>query len=159
MAKAYATRSHARGFTLLEPIVALVIISGAGMALFSWINDSIGTLQRLQQNAARNAATHNAIEFMQSVNPMLDPDGERDFGAYRVHWNAAATTPVHDGVGYPSGQDVYQFALYRTHVVAVTADDPHWIELDMKLVGYKKVREVFTPLGTVIPGSGGGAAR
>jgi general secretion pathway protein I len=147
---------RSKGFTLLEAIVALVIISGAGMALFGWINDSINTLQRLQQNASRNAATRNAIEFMQSVNPMLTPNGERDFGAYRVHWEADATTSIHDGVGYPSGQDIYQFALYHAHVVAITADDPHWVELDMKLVGYKKVRDAVSVLGTALPSPGAG---
>ncbi|MFN7475909.1 MAG: prepilin-type N-terminal cleavage/methylation domain-containing protein [Burkholderiales bacterium] len=37
------------GFTLLEAIVALVLLTTAGLALFSWINNGFDSLQRIER--------------------------------------------------------------------------------------------------------------
>ncbi|MCA3034435.1 MAG: type II secretion system protein, partial [Rhodocyclaceae bacterium] len=55
--------SDVRGFTLLEAIVALVLLSTAGLVLFSWINASFDGLARIEQSNARAAAELNAMEF------------------------------------------------------------------------------------------------
>ena len=129
------------GFTLLEAIVALVLIGTAGMALFSWINSSIVSLRRVEDANARNAAASNIIEYMQSVNPMLTPDGKVDFGAYQIRWKSDPLTAVVDGVSNPQGASLFQLGMYETKIEAVKADDPRWFDLKLNLVGYKKVRE------------------
>jgi general secretion pathway protein I len=129
------------GFTLLEAIVALVLIGGAGMALFSWINSSIVSLRRVEDANARNEAASNIIEYMQAVNPMLTPDGKADFGAYQIKWKSDQQVDTVDGVSNPQGTSLFQLGLYQTRIEAIKADDPHWFDLKLTLVGYKKVRE------------------
>lgn len=134
-----------RGFSLLEAMVALVILSSSGMALFSWVNASISSLRRVEDANARTAATLNAMEFMQSVNPMLRPEGRMELGDYRIAWQSQAATTVLDGSAYPRGQSLYQLALYDTVVKAYRGRDEYWFEFHMKQVGFKKVRALVNP--------------
>ena len=134
------TPARHAGFTLLEAIVALVLISSAGMALFSWINGNIMALTRIHDVNARSEATANILEYMYRVNPMLTPEGQAPLGAYSIVWRSQATTNVTDGVNYPRGQSLYQLALYRTTVSVKTAAGHAWFELKLRQVGYKRVR-------------------
>lgn len=133
-----------KGFTLLEAMVALVLIGGAGMALFTWVNSSIVALRRVEDANARNDAIANVIEYMQAVNPMQTPEGKADFGAYQIQWKAEPATATVDGVSNPNGTSLYQLSLYQTRIAAVKSDDPRWFDLTLTLAGYKKVREAPT---------------
>lgn len=130
-----------RGFSLLEAMVAMVILGSAGMALFSWVNASIASLRRVEDANARSAATLNALEYMQSVNPMLRPEGRIDLGTFELAWRAERSGAFADGVNYPRGLGDYQLALYDTQVRAYRADAQEWFELKLTLVGYKRVRQ------------------
>ena len=131
------------GFTLIEAIVALVLIATTGMALFSWINSNIITLNRVQEINAENAATINAVEYMHNVNPMASPEGQVDLGSYRLLWKAQATTDTRDGAGYPYGVGLYQLNLYQTKVTIQKPDGQFWLAFSLQQVGHKKVRELF----------------
>lgn len=134
-----------QGFTLLEAIVALVLIGSVGMALFGWINTNIMTLSRVQAINAESDAKLNALEYMNSVNPMLAPEGQADLGAYRLRWQAEAITEVRDGANYPFGISLYQLALYRTQVTVKKSGGEPWFDLTLRQVGYKKMRELRLP--------------
>ena len=130
-----------RGFSLLEAVVAMVLISGAGAALFSWINTELGSVSRLQQSNAKAEALVNVLELMTMVNPMLNPEGALSFAAYRLTWKAQEVTPVQDGLSYPRGISLYQLALYDTLVRVVNPDGTPWFDFTLRQVGYKRVRD------------------
>lgn len=135
---ARANRSPARqqhGFTLLEAIVALVLISSAGMALFSWINNNISTLSRIHDANTQSEATLNILEYMRLINPMLTPQGKAALGNYRIDWESQPATLI---VDKPSS--LYQFALYQTRIGVEDSDGRAWFELSLQQVGYKQVR-------------------
>ena len=134
-----------RGFSLLEAIVAMVLIGGAGMALFSWINTNLVSLARIQEINVQAEATANVVEYMNAVNPMLSPEGKADLGAYRVRWKAEPVTAFQDGANYPKGISLYRLALYQTTVTVEQADGAKWFEFALQQVGYKKVREIKLP--------------
>lgn len=130
-----------RGFSLLEAVVAMVLISGTGAALFSWINTELASVSRLQQSNARAEALANVLELMHTVNPMLTPEGTLSVAAFRLTWNAKAVTPIQDGVSYPQGISLYQLALYDTMVRVINPDGTLWFDLTLRQVGYKRVRD------------------
>lgn len=136
---------HQRGFSLIEAIVALVLISTTGMALFAWVNTNLITLSRIQAIDAENEATQNVLEYMNSVNPMLRPEGKTDLGAYRLEWRSEASTDIRDGANYPFGISLYQFALYQTRIMVNKSSGEPWFSLELQQVGYKKVRELLLP--------------
>lgn len=134
------------GFTLIEAIVALVLIATTGMALFGWINSNIITLNRVQEINAENAATLNAVEYMNNINPMTSPEGQTNLGPYRLSWKAEAATEPRDGANYPFGVSLYQLGLYQTKITLQKPDGQFWFTFTLQQIGYKKVRELLRPL-------------
>lgn len=132
------------GFTLLEAIVALVLISSAGLALFGWINGNIMALTRIHDANARSEATVNVLEYMNRVNPMLSPEGKAPLGTYSIQWRSRPISDVADGADYPVGTSPYQLALYSTTVSVTSERGQEWFEFQLQQVGYKKVRATRT---------------
>ena len=129
----------------MEAIVSLVLIATTGMALFSWVNSNITTLQRVMDNNARSAATQNALQYLQNINPMTTPEGHADLGTYHITWAATPATEPRDGAGYPVGTGYYQMALYQTQVKINKTDDQAWFAFEVQQLGYKKVRKSMLP--------------
>ena len=138
-------RARILGFSLLEAVVALALIGGVGMALFAWINSNVMALSRVQDANARAEATANVLEYMNTVNPMSNPEGKATLGTYRLNWKAAPITATQDGAAYPSGIGLYQFALYDNVIKVETTDGEPWFNLTLRQVGYKRVRELRLP--------------
>jgi general secretion pathway protein I len=136
--------SKQHGFTLIEATVALVLIATTGMALFSWINTNITTLNRVQEINAINAATLNAVEYMNNINPVNSPEGQANLGSARLSWKAEADTELRDGVSYPFGISLYQLGLYQTKITVQKPDGTFWFTFTLQQVGYKKVRGLPT---------------
>jgi general secretion pathway protein I len=135
-------KSKQNGFTIIEAIVAMVLIATSGMALFSWINSNIITLNRIQEVNAVNAATANALEYVTTINPMANPQGKADLGAYLLEWDATASTETRDGADYPYSISLFQLNLYQTKVTLKKPGGQVWFTFDVQQVGYKKVREL-----------------
>ena len=130
-------RSRQRGFSLLEAVVAMVLISGVGYALFGWINSNIMSLNLIRDANARAEATQNILEYMSTINPMLKPEGNASLGLYKIRWQSKPVTLVQDG------KSLYQLALYDTMVRTEGGDGQQWFEFRLRQVGYKKVREIY----------------
>jgi len=125
-----------QGFTLLEAIVALVLITTTGMALLSWINTNLITLQRVQQVQQRHEAMRNALAFMETVNPLASPQGEETVGIYIFRWQARAIELPKNGKG------LYQLALYDTDIEVLLNDKRQLVaRFTLRQVGFKQVHE------------------
>ncbi len=134
------SRGAQGGFTLMEAIVAMVLISGVGIALYGWINGNIVALSRVHDANARSEATTNVLEYMHRVNPMLVPEGRAALGAYAIRWRANPASPTAEGVAFPRGRSLYQLALFDTTVAVTGEGGDAWFELKLRQVGYKQVR-------------------
>lgn len=133
------SRSRQHGFSLLEAVVAMVLISGAGYALFGWINSNIMSLSSIREANARAEATQNILEYMNGVNPMLRPQGSANLGQYKIRWESKPIT-------LPQlGSSLHQLALYETRVNAENTATQPWFEFQLRQVGYKKVRDRLPP--------------
>ncbi len=120
----------------------MVLIATSGMALFSWINSNIITLNRIQEINAVNAATANALEYVNTINPMSTPQGKTELGAYQLDWNATASTETRDGADYPYSISLFQLNLYQTKVTLKKPGGQVWFTFEVQQVGYKRVREL-----------------
>ncbi len=120
------------GFTLLEAIVALVLISSTGMALLNWINTNLMTLQHVQQTYQRHEAMRNALAFMDTVNPQIRTQGKETVGIYTFRWEAQ-TVKLPKG-----GKGIYQISLYDTQV-EVIFEKTLLARFTLRQVGFKQV--------------------
>jgi general secretion pathway protein I len=138
-------RGGGAGFSLIEAVVALALIGGVGIALLSWINSNIDALGRVQDANARAEATVNVLEFMNTVNPMLTPEGKATFGTYQLTWKATPITAKQDGANYPGGVSLYQLSLYENVVAVASMGGDPWFSFTLRQVGYKRVRDLRLP--------------
>lgn len=139
--RAGGSAAHARGFTLLEAIVALVIFSLGAFALYGWLSSNLYTLGRVEARREAVAVARSALDMMRRVNPMETPTGSRRVDALEVAWTSTPLQPPRDGrsqVGLPTA---FQVGLYVVDV-RVRLDDREVERFELRLLGHKQVRSL-----------------
>jgi general secretion pathway protein I len=126
-----------RGFTLLEAIVALVLIATIGMSLLNWINTNLITLGRVQQVLQRHEATRSALVFMDTVNPLEQPHGEQTVGVYKFNWKAQAVELPKTGVDSTGAAGFFEVGLYDT-VIDVSLENTLIVRFALRQVGFRQ---------------------
>lgn len=129
-----------QGFSLLEAIVALVLVATTGMALLDWINTNLITLRRVSAVQQRQTAIRNALTFMELVNPLVDPKGQEKFDLFTIRWQAKPLELPKDGISSVGYMSLYQVSLYDTEV-SVYADEQRLAQFKVRQVGFKQVRQ------------------
>jgi len=130
-----------KGFTVLEAIVALILLATIGMALFSWINTNFISLHRIQQAQYRNDAIRNALAFIKTVNPLENPEGEETLGIHTFRWQSEAVKLPKDGISASGGIGLFQVALYDVKM-EVSNQNEILARFTVRQVGYRQVREL-----------------
>ena len=128
------------GFSLLEAIVALALVASVGMTLLSWLNNSLLGLRRAQAVSDIQAARRNALAYLETLNPMVTPQGEAELGGWRLRWQAREVEPTRDGVDHPIGISLYLMGLYDTRVWLERGPDAT-DEFVLRQVGYRQARQ------------------
>lgn len=132
------SRAHARGFTLLEAIVALVIFSLGSMALYAWLATNLRTLERVEAARAQAALVRAGLDVVRHVNPMTDPTGGRDAGDLRVEWRARPLEPIRASVTQAGIRGAFEVGLYELDVRMLARGVP-LDEVKVRQVGYRYV--------------------
>lgn len=128
-----------RGFTLLETIIALVLISSVGMALLSWVHSNIMNLQQVRNANERNQAIRNTLSFMDTVNPSLIPTGEHQLGMFLIRWQANLVDGPKDGITLDGRIGYFQLALFDNYIT-ILKDDQILTQFALRQTGYQQVR-------------------
>jgi general secretion pathway protein I len=128
-----------KGFTLLEAIVALVLVATTGVALLDWINTNLFSLQRVEASQQRVEAIRNALAFMETVNPFTDQYGEETIGIYKISWNAMPVKSPRDGMNTGGYISLFRVGLYDTNV-EVYSENTLLARFTLRQVGFKQVR-------------------
>lgn len=131
---------NARGFTLLEAIVALVVFSLGAFALYGWLSTNTIALQRIGERREVAEIRASAIDLMRLVNPMAQPSGRRRIDDLQVQWQGTLLEPAKPGVtqiGLPS--TLFEIGLYHVDV-RVLRDQRIVDRFSMRQVGYRQVR-------------------
>jgi prepilin-type N-terminal cleavage/methylation domain-containing protein len=126
--------SPAAGFTLIEVIVALVILAISLMAFYEFLSSSLHAADRVRRAAAAYDRAENALALARALNPMESPDGTLDLGGYRIHWRAEPVGAARVSTAYPSGKGRFIVALYR--LVFDFPDDRDFAPVEVTKLGY-----------------------
>jgi general secretion pathway protein I len=121
-----------RGFGLLEAVVAMALLAGTGIALFTWINQNLDAASRLRGHEQRAQLLLAAQALVETVNPMRAPSGQLEAGDLALTWNAEPIEPLRANATFnperPAGP--WQVGLYRLQVQA--RDRKSGIELEFE---------------------------
>jgi general secretion pathway protein I len=128
------------GFTLLEVIVALVILSTSGLVLFGWISQNLATATRLRESQARSQLQLEGISWLAVINPAVEPEGERELGDLRLSWRTTLVEPMRNE--YDSGgllQSRWTIGLYRANAVVTHLKTGLHVEWEQVMAGWRPV--------------------
>lgn len=133
-------RPEARGFTLLEAIVALAILAAAGLAAFAAMSRSMDMLSRAERSRDLDRASRNALALLETVNFMDRPEGSAELGGYRAEWAAATVEPPRDTLTSYMHPGLYSVALYDVHV-RIFRGSVVEREFDVRRASFRQVRK------------------
>ena len=129
----------ARGFTLLEAIVAMVIFSMGAFALYAWLSANVITLQRIGERREAAEAVHSALGLVRRVNPMEDPTGFREVGDMVVRWNAKPVEAPRQGRNQTGLPTAFEIGLYDLDV-GVFSSGREIERFRVRQVGYRQTQ-------------------
>ena len=119
--------------------MAIVLLSTSGIALYSWINSSLMSVNRVRDVIEQQQIVRETLPYIETINPMLASNGRKRLGQYELQWDAQLVENIRDGVEFPDGISVYQLGLYRVEVQVFMGDKSY--SYNVRQVGYKKTRE------------------
>lgn len=130
---------RARGFTLLEAVVALAILAAAGMALFAAMSQAVQMTARAERAREDDVALRNALARIEQVNPTETPDGEAPLGAYELRWRSSLVEPALPGATGYLLPGYFEVGLYELEL-ELWRDGELRREASLRRVGYRQVR-------------------
>ena len=136
------------GFTLIEALVALVILGTVMVAFFDFLSGSLLGARRIEAASLAYDRRTNALEIATAINPMEMPQGTLNLGAYKVTWTSRAISNIQQNSGYPAGSGVFKVALYQ--LTFTFPDDLQVPPIKVTRVGYHRDNVPLTPF-TDIP--------
>ena len=105
--------SSNRGFTLLEAIVALTILSMGLMAAFSWFNQGILHLIWINDLALEEVVTEEVLSRLELEDFTHKGSGSYQLEDYIISWQATPMEPTKEGVSAMGGRSLYDISLYN----------------------------------------------
>lgn len=143
MIRSPRTPHASSGFGLLEAIVALTLLAGTGMALFSWINQNLQTASRLRVHEQESRLLLSAQTLIDTVNPLLTPTGRLEVGGVSVSWQAAALEAARANAGFSEGvTGPWQVGLYRLRVQAQDSVQGVELRFEQWRIGSRRLQPV-----------------
>lgn len=133
-------KKHNAGISLLEMLVALALLAISGTVLFDWLYQVNVRMRHLQEQQAQVLAQMRAVQFLNSVNPALRPQGEQAFSDFVLDWSAQAATPsrkILDASDTPVATDLAVYAVRAR--LRRPADVAPWVEFDTRLPGWRNL--------------------
>jgi prepilin-type N-terminal cleavage/methylation domain-containing protein len=128
--------SRAAGFTLVETLVALVILAASLLVFYEFLAGALNGAAAAERAATAYDRRQSALALASSLNPMETPEGSFDLGPYRIHWRAERIGAVRQSSGFPSGKGPFSIGLYR--VVLDFPGERGLPEVEVTKLGYHR---------------------
>ena len=135
------------GFTLLEAIVALVIMAAVIVPLLSFIGQMARSLHIAAESNERSFAEQAAVALLDPVNPMVEPQGELALdNDVSVSWTSEVLVPPNSDMLMGGGLPGFKWGFYRVLVTLTRSDrEGDWFTFEMRKVGYDHLQAAGAP--------------
>jgi general secretion pathway protein I len=145
LARACPRPGCASGFTLIEAIIALVILSGSVIVFYNFLTTALNSADRVQAASIAYDRHMNALALVTSLNPMDFPDGVFDLGTYHIQWASQILGNVRQSSRYPTGRGIFKVGLYR--ITLSFPDDSQMAPITVTRLGYRRDDLPDSPMG------------
>lgn len=136
-----------RGFSLLEAMVAVLIVGTLTATCFSLLGRSLSLSSRIQAELDRTRAVASALEVVRRSNPMTEQEGRFELDDCVVSWTSKPLLPSRRNAVPPNAQGPFEVGLYEI-LVRGTRHEQAWFEFTVEQVGYRRVPEgIAVPFG------------
>jgi len=128
-----------QGFSLLEAIVALVLMATCLMALYAWLSANTLALNRAGWHVRALQDARAARAVLDTINPMAEPRGVRELPPLTIRWTAQPASEQRFGInrfGRPTQFDVRLYDLE----VEVLRDGAVVREFNLRKTGWVAAR-------------------
>ncbi len=130
---------RASGFTLLEAIVALVIMAAVMIPLLSFISATAQALITAAETNERSFAQQAAVAMLEPLNPFEEPSGTLSLDQdVTVSWISEEILPQMKDVALGSPLSGFTFGFYKLTVTLARPDRDPWFTFEMRKAGYAK---------------------
>lgn len=106
-------QQHSTGMTLLEVLVALVIFSGAGLAMFGLVNNSLLGLAHVQDISRQTRAVEKLAEYLEAFDPAELQSGTFLHEDLRVNWRTRVLAGPRSGRSSLGARGSYDLELHE----------------------------------------------
>lgn len=113
---------RARGFTLLEAVVALTILGFALLGAFGWINGDLIALGRVRELALEEAVVGQALAELEQVDLSQQPEGRLAWQGFTIDWRARAFEEPRQGRSVIGARGAWDLALYEVELEIANGD-------------------------------------
>lgn len=127
------------GFSLLEAIVAMVVMSTAMLALYGWLSGSILGLSRAHDSARLLEDKRAAVALIETVNPMLEPRGQMEISGLQVRWSTTDVASRRSGRSRAGMPTLFDLGLYDMNVEVLRDGKPAGT-FTLRRAGWEAVR-------------------
>ena len=111
------------GFTLLEAMTAIVILSMGMLAAYSWINLSIDSIVRSSEVFSQEALISEALQDVKSSNLNVTKDGTLQHGDLQVEWQVVPLE-TRSGVNNVGFVGLYDHTLHELSIEILNGGKP-----------------------------------
>ena len=134
-----SSRRRSGGFTLIEAIVAMVIMATALTGLYSWISTDLISLRRAEAVTVTQEVVQEALRQLALVPLLTQPRGDADVGSYRLRWEARLAKPVAVGRTRHGAKGLYDVSLYDV-AFSLHLEDQTLGQWSVRQLRYQRVR-------------------
>ena len=140
-----ARRRHVSGFTLLEAIVALTIVGITLVPVMSFLINASQQLRFAADSNQRAASQRTALAYIETMNPLSDPEGKVDLSE-RVSLRWASTTLAEPNSQARLGARLgaYRIGFFLVTVTVVRGSD-EWFSFEVRKIGYQLLASPMMP--------------
>lgn len=129
------------GFSLLEAIVAMTVMATSLLALYGWLSSSTIALKRVHAQSQALEDARTAVALVETVNPMLEPQGTREIEGITVRWESGPIADRRSGRSRAGSATAFDLALYDMKVEVMRG--PRTVkEFHVRRAGWESVRTI-----------------
>lgn len=125
------------GFSVMEALAAIAIIAITMIPLFELQRSLSQSTARLQVTAERLDVEASALAFLQVIDPVAEPTGRLEIGAWTLSWESQLVAMEADADGY-LGPGLYSIYLYDIDAQLTRGDSQQ--DLVIRRVAWRQTR-------------------